>query len=584
MRYTPPDFLVGFIDSQIPIWSKNALVALRVYHEGIHYVIQPCATTSKVLVAKPVDYTSTGIIQHRMTWSDGLQQFLQLKHGLRLTQETMTTNYISNMSFLLRFGPNLYGLTGTLGPTSDQNVLTEIYGVSRVSYNWLVVGGGAIGSSPPTNHYDGVFARSAPMIINPAYPSDLHLDASANGGVGGIVVKIIPEAYAKRVHYYQTLWVDGTRQDWLDGITQAVDVEVRRDRAVLVICSNIDDVFSVYENLEAHRNRMEADMDSMAPGGVGFADEDVFPAGNGAGNSYDVEDRAGVAAPRPGSRGGESSRSADRYSLLEGDDRRTKPSSTFSSSRKNVLKVQQAMRLSVFWDNSSPEQAQNLEMLWPRQVVVATNLAGRGTNANAHMIEQNGGLHVIVGFLPRNLRVQMQALGRTSRQGNSGSAQIILRRDETEIKRIFKVGGRVCTGREKRSEKSSSSSVRCASKTCVRGVNLQKPVLEKVPDANSLVAQVMTERDRAERLRVQEFQRVDQWVIATKDQFFHHVCDLFARLKLVLVGTHFLTAARMTSCEWMENSTHSHEVELGARLGGVLTHRVGLNEDLFEYK
>lgn len=53
-------------------------------------------------------------------------------------------------------------------------------------------------------------------------------------------------------------------------------------------------------------------------------------------------------------------------------------------------------------------------------------MAGRGTDINAKAVEQYGGLHVIVTFLPSNLRVQLQALGRTSRQGNKGSGQMII--------------------------------------------------------------------------------------------------------------------------------------------------------------
>ena len=35
----------------------------------------------------PVDYANTGVSQENMHWSDGLNQFLQLKHHLRMTLE-----------------------------------------------------------------------------------------------------------------------------------------------------------------------------------------------------------------------------------------------------------------------------------------------------------------------------------------------------------------------------------------------------------------------------------------------------------------------------------------------------------------
>ena len=61
----------------------------------------------------------------------------------------------------------------------------------------------------------------------------------------------------------------------------------------------------------------------------------------------------------------------------------------------------------------------------PGDVVVATNLAGRGTNIKVtDEVNQSGGLFVLVTFLPMNRRVELQAFGRTARKGAPGSAII----------------------------------------------------------------------------------------------------------------------------------------------------------------
>ena len=65
-------------------------------------------------------------------------------------------------------------------------------------------------------------------------------------------------------------------------------------------------------------------------------------------------------------------------------------------------------------------------------IIVATNLAGRGTDLKINdAVDEKGGLHVILTFLPANKRTEMQAEGRTARAGLKGTFQFIIMGDDS---------------------------------------------------------------------------------------------------------------------------------------------------------
>ncbi len=59
-------------------------------------------------------------------------------------------------------------------------------------------------------------------------------------------------------------------------------------------------------------------------------------------------------------------------------------------------------------------------------IMVTTVLPSRGTDINSDSIQIYGGLHIILSFTPENQRLLEQIFGRTSRQGQKGSGQLIL--------------------------------------------------------------------------------------------------------------------------------------------------------------
>ena len=69
--------------------------------------------------------------------------------------------------------------------------------------------------------------------------------------------------------------------------------------------------------------------------------------------------------------------------------------------------------------------------LAPKSVIVSTNISGRGTDIKLQKdVIDNGGLHVIITFIPDNIRVEEQNYGRAGRQGQPGTWQLVINYQE----------------------------------------------------------------------------------------------------------------------------------------------------------
>lgn len=260
-----------FFSRQHAKWVANSIEALN-YQENVQYVVH----NGQI---KPVDYISTGIVQGATNWSDGLHQFLQLKHNLKMTSETLTTNFLSNIAFINSYH-RVFGLTGTLGSKKAREVLRSVYKVDTVN---------------------------------------------------------IPQLRQKQYVEFPTM-VSPNETKWFRDICSAALVETRKERGVLIISETIKQANVLKECLLA------------------------------------------------------------RY----------RPSAIKTYTMNNM------------------NQERQIEKVLPGDIVIATNLAGRGTDIQTDAVEQWGGMHVIVTFMPQNQRVQEQAFGRTARQGKVGTGQLIL--------------------------------------------------------------------------------------------------------------------------------------------------------------
>lgn len=268
------------IERKLPIWIRSSIYAkgLRVNNE---YIITDQMVGGKKKKSITVMDKGTGVEQFSLKWSNGLHQFLQLKHGLELSPESLKAVFLSNYFFFKRYGSRIYGLSGTLGSDTEQKYLEDLYQVELFK---------------------------------------------------------IPRFKEERFIQYKPTVV-GDVDEWFSAIEMSLERQVKeRKRAALIICESVEEVMILKERLKV------------------------------------------------------------QYPSLH----------IYTSSSQELS----------FLSQDRP--------VGPGDVIIATNLAGRGTDLKTlPILEAHGGLHVILSYLPSNIRIQMQGLGRTGRSGNEGSGEII---------------------------------------------------------------------------------------------------------------------------------------------------------------
>jgi len=128
-----PNYLRGFVEQHLEGWINNAKVAFFM-KPGEDYVVDVDKTGTSpdrnpIITILDRD---TGTDQANSQWDEGLHQFLQLKHGCKLSLQSLKAVFISNVSFFKLYN-SLYGLTGTLGSQRERELLQEIHKVDFVT-------------------------------------------------------------------------------------------------------------------------------------------------------------------------------------------------------------------------------------------------------------------------------------------------------------------------------------------------------------------------------------------------------------------------------------------------------------------
>eukprot|EP00392_Amoebophrya_sp_AT5.2_P010211 g10264.t1 len=310
------DFIVK---TGIPAWSRSVVAARFLYRDGVQY--QYDRNKQRLYT---VDAENTGCVADNQTYSDGVHQFLELKHGLRMTPLSLTSNYMSSVHFF-RKCDRIFGLTGTLGDAETQELMQDTY---ELDFFFL------------PSHKSKQFYELRPLVV---YPVETQVWAPGIAAVQGDQAAPAPA------------YLHSNKHNWQETVISLNIAHAVRGRAVLVICESIAVADKMYMAFASAIGDKKNDNEGLEPS------------------------------------------SAERINLYE--------------------YTMQAER----------ERAVGGRIAEPGDIIIATNIAGRGTDITLEKaVERNGGLHVCVTFLPANARVQEQNFGRTSRAGNRGTAQLIV--------------------------------------------------------------------------------------------------------------------------------------------------------------
>ncbi|XP_056224520.1 protein translocase subunit SecA-like [Seriola aureovittata] len=114
-----PGFLSNLVEAKLKVWIENAFYAQTMTKDH-EYIMEKHGIV-------PVDYSCTGVVENFMKWSDGLQQFLEMKHESKLSDMTAITNYMSNVGLFQKYKDQIYGISGTLGQQAETETLQKIY-------------------------------------------------------------------------------------------------------------------------------------------------------------------------------------------------------------------------------------------------------------------------------------------------------------------------------------------------------------------------------------------------------------------------------------------------------------------------
>ena len=131
-----PDFLKSFVENESQYWLDSAYNAKNLMELDRDYVEIINKKGHRDIA--PVDRSNTGEIELDTVYGEGLHQMLEIKHKLRVKDQTLVHTFLSHITFFQKYKKTerflFFGLTGTIGDKETQKIYSNDYYDSKLLF------------------------------------------------------------------------------------------------------------------------------------------------------------------------------------------------------------------------------------------------------------------------------------------------------------------------------------------------------------------------------------------------------------------------------------------------------------------
>ncbi|UCM86433.1 MAG: hypothetical protein LF885_07155 (plasmid) [Rickettsia endosymbiont of Culicoides impunctatus] len=475
-----PSTLYDFVQMNLKTWIESAYDAKYIGEDNAYIIGDEDSQKQNEVIIMDKD---TGVEQTSTKWSNGLHQFIQLKHSSKLSDESLKAVYISNVGYFQKY-QNLYGMTGTVGGIEERKLLRDVYGIDFFEIPRF-----------KTHRFEYDFESESIAGTPEEWLQNIIENIDENMDQQLIYTKEYISLMTDKLHKEQQS-LDQLIKNYTIQKNEKEDLEQQKTKCVnkIKIFKDIErisdetieicekpllnkfktDMNRIHDQINILRescgdsdqsNTLDKILDWITEISSSNSEYEIEQFGTKFNNNIkrlDIADLNNKEKEKLEKLNVLINKIQEEIDYIDADkianqtnlafykqESQVKPGSKKTDSRRAVLiicdniadlkYIEEKVR-KKFNNHDEYELGQykiykydrayqkfDISRLEAGDIVIATNIAGRGTDLKvSKQVKVNGGLHVILSYIPKNFRIEKQAFGRTARAGNQGTATYIV--------------------------------------------------------------------------------------------------------------------------------------------------------------